>query len=128
MASGPITSWQIDGEKMKTMTGFIFLGSKNHCRSWLQTRNEKTLAPWKKIYGELHILKNRDITLKTKVHVVKPMGISKIPWRREWQLTPLFLPGEFHGQRSLAGHCPWGCKESDMTEWRSHKIHTSIFE
>ena len=36
MASGPITSWQIDGETMKTVTDFIFLGSKNHCRWWLQ--------------------------------------------------------------------------------------------
>jgi len=44
------------------------------------------------------------------------MGIAKIPWRREWQPTPVFLPGEFHGQRILAGHCPWGCKELDMTE------------
>ena len=38
------------------------------------------------------------------------------PWRREWLLTPVFLPGEFHGQRSLAGYRPWGCKESDTTE------------
>ena len=43
--------------------------------------------------------------------------IGKIPWRREWQLTPVFLPGEFHGQRSLAGYTPWGRKESDLTEW-----------
>ena len=42
--------------------------------------------------------------------------VSKIPWRREWQLTPVFLPGEFHGQRSLAGYSPWGCKELDITE------------
>ena len=38
------------------------------------------------------------------------------PWRREWQLTPAFLPGESHGQRCLAGYSPWDCKESDMTE------------
>ena len=37
-------------------------------------------------------------------------------WRREWLLTPVFLPGEFHGQRSLTGHSPWGLKESDTTE------------
>jgi len=37
------------------------------------------------------------------------------PWRRKWQPTPVFLPGEFHGQRSLAGYSPWGCKESDTT-------------
>ena len=40
----------------------------------------------------------------------------KVPWRREWQPTPVFLPGEFHEQRSLAGHSSWGSKESDMTE------------
>ena len=42
--------------------------------------------------------------------------VRKIPWRREWQPTPVFLPGEFHGQRSLVGYSPWGCKESDKTE------------
>ena len=42
--------------------------------------------------------------------------VGKIPWRREWQPTPVFLPGEFHRQRSLVGHSLWGHKESDMTE------------
>ena len=36
--------------------------------------------------------------------------VRKIPWRREWQPTPVFLPGEFHGKRSLAGYSPWGHK------------------
>ena len=40
----------------------------------------------------------------------------KIPCRREWLLTPVFLPGELHGQRSLVGYSPWGCKEMDMAE------------
>ena len=44
----------------------------------------------------------------------------KIPWRREWQSTPVFLPGESHGQRSLGGYSPQGRKESDMTEATSH--------
>ena len=39
-----------------------------------------------------------------------------IPWRRKWQLTPVFLSRKFHGQRSLAGYSPWGHKESDTTE------------
>ena len=39
-----------------------------------------------------------------------------MPWRRAWQPTPIFLPGESHGQRSLERYSPWGCKESDMTE------------
>ena len=47
-------------------------------------------------------------------------------WRRKWQLTPVFLPGESHGQRSLVGCGPWGCKEWDMTERRTlFKLETS---
>ena len=42
--------------------------------------------------------------------------VRKIPWRRVWQPTPIFLPGESYGQRSLEGDRPWDCKESDMTE------------
>ena len=37
------------------------------------------------------------------------------PWRRKWQPSPVFLPGEFHGERSLVGYRPWDCKESDTT-------------
>ena len=43
--------------------------------------------------------------------------VGKIPWRRAWQPTPVFLPEEFHGQRSLANYSPWDHKESDTTEW-----------
>ena len=48
--------------------------------------------------------------------------IRKICWRRAWQPTPVFLPGESHGQRSLAGYSLWGHKELDMTEatWYTH--------
>ena len=42
--------------------------------------------------------------------------VRQIPWRRAWQHTPVFLPGESHGQRSLVGSSPWGCKELDTTE------------
>ena len=45
--------------------------------------------------------------------------VGKIPWRRAWQPTPVFLPGESHGQRSLVGCSPWCCEESDATERRS---------
>ena len=47
--------------------------------------------------------------------------VGKIPWRRKWQPTPVFLPGKSHGQRSLVGYSPWGHKESDMTEQLTHK-------
>ena len=40
----------------------------------------------------------------------------KIPWRRKWQPTPVCLPGESHGQRSLVGYSPWGHQESDTTD------------
>ena len=43
-------------------------------------------------------------------------------WRRKWQPTPVLLPGKFHGQRSLVGYSPWGCKESDTTE----QLHSCI--
>ena len=46
--------------------------------------------------------------------------IKKVPWRREWQPTPISLLGESHGQRSLAGYSPWGCKELDMSEATQH--------
>ena len=49
--------------------------------------------------------------------------IGKIPWKRKWQPTPVFLPGKSHGQRSLAGYSPWGRKESDMTE----KLNTTLY-
>ena len=42
--------------------------------------------------------------------------VGKIPRRREWLPTPVFLPGESHGQRSLEGYSPWSCKELDPTE------------
>ena len=42
--------------------------------------------------------------------------VRKIPWRMEWKPTPVFLPGEFHGQRSLAGYSPWSQKESVVTD------------
>ena len=41
--------------------------------------------------------------------------VGKIPWRRKWQPTPILLPGESHGWRSLVSYSPWGRKESDMT-------------
>ena len=43
------------------------------------------------------------------------LWVRKILWRREWQSTPGFLPGEFHGQRNLVGYSPWGHKELDVT-------------
>ena len=71
MASGPITSWQIDGKTVEIVTDFIFLGSKittdGDC-----SHEIKTLPPWKESYNQpgQHI-KKRDVILPTKVHLVK---------------------------------------------------------
>ena len=51
---------------------------------------------------------------------------GKIPWRRDWLPTPVFLPGEFQWQRSLAGCTPWGCKEFNMMERLTH-CFTTVF-
>ena len=48
------------------------------------------------------------------------------PLEKKWLLTPVFLPGESHRQRSLAGYSPWGCKESDMTEQLHFRSPQSI--
>ena len=55
--------------------------------------------------------------------------VRKIPWRRAWQCTSVFLPGESHGQRSLVGYSPWGRKELDTTE-RLHflSFYSSFWE
>ena len=47
-------------------------------------------------------------------------GPRKIPWRRKWQPTPIFLPEKFHGQKNLVGYSPVGRKDSDMTENMQH--------
>ena len=51
--------------------------------------------------------------------------VRKIPWRRRWLPTPVFLPGESHGQRSLSGYSPRGRQESDTTEATKHRpVHS----
>ena len=87
MASGPITSWQIDGKTMETGTDFIFLGSK--IRADGDYTNEiKTLALGRKAMTNLDsILKSRDITLLTKVHLVKAVVFPVVMYRCEsWSI------------------------------------------
>ena len=105
MASSPITSWQIEGEKVKAVTEFIFLGSiitmALDCsheikRCWLLGSKAMTNLD--------SILKTRDITLLTKAHIImygcKSQTIKKTS----------------EGQRNLVCCSPWGRKESDTTE------------
>ena len=77
MASGPITSWQIDGETMETVTDFIVLGSKIIADGdWSHEIKRRLLLGRKAMINLDSILKSRDITLPTKVHLVKAMGFS----------------------------------------------------
>ena len=74
MASGPITSWQTDGETMETLTDFVFLGSKITADGDCSHEIERCLLHGRKVMTNLDsILKSRDITLPTKVRLVKAM-------------------------------------------------------
>ena len=74
MASGPITSWQIDGEQIKTVTDFISLGSKITADGDCSHEIKRHLLLGRKVMTNLdRIFKSRDITLPTKVHLVKAM-------------------------------------------------------
>ena len=73
MASSPITSWQIDGEAMETVTDSIFLGSKITAYGDCSHEIKKRLLHGRKVDNLDSILKSRDITLPTKVHLVKAM-------------------------------------------------------
>ena len=74
MASGPITSWEIDGETVETVAAFIFLGSKITADGDCSHEIKRRLLLGRKVMTNLDsILKNRDITLPTNVHLVKAM-------------------------------------------------------
>ena len=77
MASGPITSWQIDGETMETVRDFIFLGNKITVDGDRSLEIKRRLLLGRKGMANLDsILKSRDITLPTKVHLVKAMVVK----------------------------------------------------
>ena len=74
MASGPITSWEVDGETVETVADFIFLGSKITAEGDYSHEIKRSLLLGRKVMTNLDsILKSRDITLSKKVHVVKAM-------------------------------------------------------
>ena len=88
MASGPIISWQIDGETMETVTDFIFWGSKITADADCSHEIRRPLFLGKKVITNLDsILKSRDITLPTKVRLVKAMVFPVVTYEREsWTL------------------------------------------
>ena len=77
MASGPITSWEIDGETVETVSDFLFLGSKITADGDCSREIKRRLLLGRKVMTNLDsIFKSRDITLPTKVHLVKAMGFQ----------------------------------------------------
>ena len=84
MASGPITSWQIDGETMETVIDFIFLGSKITADGDCSHEMERCLVFGRKVMTNLDsILKSRDITLPTNIYIVKAMVFPIVVYRCE---------------------------------------------
>ena len=84
MASGPITSWQIDGERVETVSHFIFLGSKIIADGDCSHEIKRCLLLERKVMTNLDsILKSRDTTLPTKVHLVKAMVFPVIMYECE---------------------------------------------
>ena len=84
MASGPIASWQIDGVTMETVTDFIFLGSKITADGDCSHEIKRHLLLGRKAMTNLdNVLKSRDITLPTKVHLVKAMVFLLVMYRCE---------------------------------------------
>ena len=84
MASGPITSWQTDGETMETVTGFIFLGSQITADGDCRHEIKRFLLLGRKVMINLDsISKTRDISLSTKVHFIKAMVFPGVMYERE---------------------------------------------
>ena len=94
----------------------------NNCVSQSRGHGE-LLGPWRYIYIYIYIYiygflggsDDKESACQCRRPGFDPW-VRKIPWRRSLQPTPVFLPGEFHGQRSLVGYSPWGHKELDTTE------------
>ena len=72
------------------------------------------------------MVKNSPSKNETKILRFGPC-FGKIPWRKKWQSTPVFLPGKSHGQRCLEGYSSWGCKELDTTKHADVESETPIF-
>ena len=83
MASSPITSWQIDGETVETVADFIFGGSKLTADGDCSHEIKRRLLLGRKVMTNLDILKSRDITLSTKVRLIKAMDFPVVMYGRE---------------------------------------------
>ena len=113
--------------KKKRKVCFLEMHTCNSVQ-WLSGRHVPTAQPINQNLAPHHLHSRLPSWLSKKIRLRggRPgfdPWVGRIPWRRKWQPTPVFLPGEFHGQRSLEGYSPWGCRESDTTE-RLSTAHT----
>ena len=90
---------------------------------WTFLPQKGSLQPWRDDWG--YGSDSTESAWQCRKRALDPW-VRKIPWRREWLSTPVFLPRELHGQRSLVGYSPWGCKESDMTDQPTLWLFTHI--
>ena len=103
---------------------FAFLSHYIHCWEKAMATHSSILAwkiPWMEEPGRLQSMGS----LRVRHDWVTSLSLSTVMhWRRKWQPTPVFLPGESHGRRSVVGCSPWGRTESDTTEatlrWHIH--------
>ena len=116
VASCPITSWQIDGEKVETMTDFIFLGSKITEDSDCSHENKRHLLLGSETMTNLDsIFKSRDITLPTKAHIVKAIVFSSSHiWIWEWDHEEGWAPKNWWCWRRLL-RVPWTARRSNQS-------------
>ena len=120
MASGPITSWQIDGETMETVTDFLFLGSKITADGDCNLKIKRCLLFGRKALTNIDsILKSRDITLPTKVHLVKAMVFPVVMYGCEsWTIKKAECPRtdafELWCWRRLL-RVPWTARSSNQS-------------
>src|SRR5574341_390593 len=123
MASSPITSWEIDGETVETMSDFIFLGSKITADGDCSHEIKRHLFLGRKVMTNLdNILKSRDITLSTKIHLVKAMVFPVVLYGCEsWTIKK----GEH--QRTDAFEL-WCCRRLLRVPWTARRSNQSILK
>ena len=122
MAFGPITSWQIDGEKVETVTDFVFFGSKITAEDNCSHKIKRCLLLGRKAMTKLDSALERDITLLTKVHTVKTMVFPVVMYRFEsWTIK------KFEHQRIDAFKL-WCWRRLLRVPWTARRANQSILK
>ena len=123
MASGPITSWKIDGERVETVSDFIFLGSKITADGDCSHEIKRRLLLGRQVMSNLDsILKSRDITFPTKVHLVKAMVFPVVMYGCEsWTVK------KAEGQRTDAFEL-WCWRRLLRVPWTARRSNQSILK